>query len=428
MDVSNKVDIFSRADIAAALKDVSKDLKLAHDPVSAERVFQLSEAVESGKHADLWSTVNIYRVIDSHAIIEGLNKHPANKRVIFRVELARNLLVFTPLLVSWFYISLAMNAYGKLTASGPDLTGETFIYFWQHNFGGNLAGIFSLSMMAGIDAALLLAVLVCTFLVFYLENKREQELEKLRFKLNHALAGAEFCLASHKWQQPTSVADSLRRIVEQFERQATQVMGRVEVVSNLQGQQATIFGNASERLRIFAEAMHKDFTVLATLSGALNRLPVELEKTFGPLQATIGRTEQHTGILAMRADEALQQLNETVVSQKRTLQEQSEAGLTIYQLLAKIEGAVQDNRIMAAGQKQIAQQVQSSLAEIVKQQGEFSQFTGQLQKVQKDIETGAYSMAENIIKVSDELERCLKELNSYTYSMADLVHRVVEKL
>lgn len=428
MDLSNNVDIFNKVDVASSLKDVSRNLKLAHDQVSASRFFQLSEAVEFGKHADLWSTVNIYRIIDSNIIIEGLNKHPANNRIIFRLELARNLLVFAPLLISWFYISLAMNAYGKLTASGPDLTGETFVYLWQHNFGGNLAGIFSLSIMAGIDSLLLLAVLVCTFLVFYLANRREQAHEKLRFELNHALAGAEFCLASHKWQQPTNVADDLKYITEQFERQTTQIMGRIEMVSSVQGQQANIFGNVSERLRILAEAIHKDFAVLATLSGTLNRLPVELEKTFSPLQATIGRSEQNTAILVKRADEALQQLNETVAGQKRTLQEQKDAGLTIYHLLAKIEGIMQDNRATAAGQKQIAQQVQASIAEIVKQQGEFSQFTSQLQKSHKEIEASAHSTTINIIKVSNELERCLKELDGYTYSMADLVHRVVERL
>ncbi len=428
MDVSNKVDIFNKVDVASSLKEVSRDLEFAHDQVSASRVFQLSEVVESGKRADLWSTVNIYRIIDSNTIIEGLNKHPANNRIIFRFELARNLLVFTPLLVSWFYISLAMNAYGKLTASGPDLTGETFIYLWQHNFGGNLAGIFSLSAMAGIDALLLLAVLVCTFLVFYLANKQEQEHERLRFKLNQALAGAEFCLASHKWQQPTNVADDLKHIVEQFERQTTQIMGRIEVMSSVQGQQTSIFGNVSERLRVLVEVMHKDFAVLATLSGVINRLPVELEKTFGPLQATIERSEQNTCRLIKQADEALQQLNEAAIGQKRTLQEQKDSGLTIYHLLAKIEGIVQDNRATAAGQKQIAQQVQASIEEIVKQQSEFSQFTSQLQRSQKEIEANSHSTAISIVKVYNEFERCLKELDGYTYSMADLVQRIAERL
>lgn len=428
MDVSNQVDIFSKVDVVLSLKDVSRGLKLAHDRVSADRVFQLSEAVESGKHADLWSTVDVHRIIDSNTIIEGLNKHPANNRIIFRFELARNLLVLAPLLVSWFYISLALNAYGKLTATGPDLTGGTFIYLWQHNFGGNLAGIFSLSVMAGIDALLLLAVLICTFLVFYLSNKREQAHEELRFKLNHALAGAEFSLASYKWQQPTNVTDDLKYIVEQFEGQTTQIMRRIEVVSSVQGQQANIFGNVSERLRVLTEAMHKDFAVLATLSGSLNRLPVELEKSFGPLQAAIGGAEQNTSILVKLADEVLRQLNETVIDQKKTMQEQKDTGLTIYQLLAKMEDIVQTNQATAAGQKQIAQQVQTSLAEIVKQQSEFSQFTSQLQDSQKEIEANAHSTAVNIVKVSNELERCLKELDKYTYSMADLVHRVVEKL
>src|SRR6185312_491510 len=233
MDLFNKVDIFNKADVASSLKDLARDLELAHDRISADRVAQLSEVVASGKKADLWSTVDIYRIIDANTIIEGLNKHPANNRLTFRLEMARNLLIFAPLLLSWFYISLAMNAYGKLTASGPDLTGETFIYLWQHNFGGNLAGIFSLSVMAGLDALLLLVVLVCTFLVFHLTNERTQAYEKLRFKLNHALAGADFCLASHKWQQPTNVADDLKYIAEQFEKQTTLILGRIEVVSSI---------------------------------------------------------------------------------------------------------------------------------------------------------------------------------------------------
>ncbi len=428
MDVSNKVDIFNKAEVASSLKDVSRNLKLAHDQVSADRVFQLSEAIESGTHADLWSTVDIYRIIDSNTIIEGLNRHPANNHIIFRLELARNLLVFAPLLVSWFYISLAMNAYGKLTASGPDLTGETFIYLWQHNFGGNLAGIFSLSVMAGLDALLLLAVLVCTFLVFYLAGGQEREHEKLRFKLNHALAGAEFCLASYRWLQPTNVVDDLKYITAQFERQTTQIMARVEMVSSVQGQQAAILGNASERLKVLLEAIHQDFAVLGTLSASLKRLPVELEKAFGPFQTATGKVEQNTDVLIRQADEALKQLTEAVTGQQRTLQEQKDAGLTIYHLLAAIENIIQDNRATAAGQKQIAQQIQAATAEMVKQQGEFSQFTNQLQKSQKEGEANTHSTVVSIVKVAGELERCLKELDRYTYNMADLVHRVMERI
>jgi hypothetical protein len=101
--------------------------------------------------------------IDPHAVAELL----VYRRSTFGglVEVARNVLVFAPIALTWYGLSTATDAYQKLISAKPDLVTRPFLLLWQEGF--EAPGVLKFSTLAIIDASLIGILIVLSLLIHY---------------------------------------------------------------------------------------------------------------------------------------------------------------------------------------------------------------------------------------------------------------------
>ena len=130
--------------------------------------------------------------IDPHAVAELL----VFKRSTLwgLIEVARNVLVFSPIAVTWFGLATATDAYQKLISVQPDLVTRPFLLLWQEGF--ETAGVLKFSTLALIDASLIGVLIILSLLIHFRTDVRDVALRtkvllresELRGLIAHALS------------------------------------------------------------------------------------------------------------------------------------------------------------------------------------------------------------------------------------------------
>src|SRR5713226_8317366 len=108
------------------LADKIKD----RDEKAASRLRALGEAVGGGSNADAWATTDIHQMIETDAIVERYKRQQKPDKIVVRLELARNTLIFGPLIVTWYGISQAVSAYHDLIGKDQGQANLPFLYLW----------------------------------------------------------------------------------------------------------------------------------------------------------------------------------------------------------------------------------------------------------------------------------------------------------
>jgi len=133
---------------AAEIEALSRQLR-PRDVAVAVLFERLAEAVRQRQHDE---TRGYAGAIDPRAVAELLVARPSTIWSV--LEVARNVLVFAPIAVTWYGLSVATEAYGRLIAERPDLVTRPFLLLWQDAFGG-ASGVINFSTLAFIDAGLI---------------------------------------------------------------------------------------------------------------------------------------------------------------------------------------------------------------------------------------------------------------------------------
>lgn len=136
-----------RRTTSAALRRLS-DEALAREPSLGTLLGRLADAVEDGRTTEASGYIG---AIDARGLAELLAG--AHSRFWAVLEVLRNVLVFAPIAVTWFGLSLAAGAYADLIGARPDLVSQPFLLLWQQGFGGRIA--FNFGTLAIIDASLI---------------------------------------------------------------------------------------------------------------------------------------------------------------------------------------------------------------------------------------------------------------------------------
>lgn len=141
--------------VAALAREVS-----GHDPAVGTVLDRLADAVRRGRAEE---TKGYSGAVDARAIAQLLLD---GKHAIWGVlEVARNVLVFAPIAVTWFGLSTATDAYAKLMDVQPELITKPFLLLWQ----AGLPGTMRFSTLALIDA-LLIGVLIVLSLFLHVRS------------------------------------------------------------------------------------------------------------------------------------------------------------------------------------------------------------------------------------------------------------------
>jgi hypothetical protein len=137
------------------------------DAAMAVVLERLADAVRLGRQED----ARAYAAgIDSRALSEAITMRRSG---IWNVlEVARNVLVFAPIAVTWFGLSTATDAYAKLLTARPELGDRPFLLLWEQGFHG-MGTTIIFSVLAAIDAALIGLLIVLSLLVHFRADIRD---------------------------------------------------------------------------------------------------------------------------------------------------------------------------------------------------------------------------------------------------------------
>lgn len=144
-----------RTTTAAALRGLS-DEAVAREPSLGTLLGRLADAVAEGRTTEASGYIG---AVDPRALAELLAG--AHSRLWVVLEVLRNVLVFAPIAVTWFGLSIAAGAYADLIAARPELVSQPFLLLWQQGFAGRI--VFNFGTLAIIDASLIGILIVLSF-------------------------------------------------------------------------------------------------------------------------------------------------------------------------------------------------------------------------------------------------------------------------
>ena len=119
------------------------------DPALGVVLERLADAVKLGRQDDARAYAD---AIDPRAAAEAAT---FSRSAIWNfLDVARNVLVFAPIAVTWFGLSTATDAYAKLLGAHPELGDRPFLLLWEQGFQGT-GNTIIFSLLAAIDASLI---------------------------------------------------------------------------------------------------------------------------------------------------------------------------------------------------------------------------------------------------------------------------------
>lgn len=182
------------------------------------------------------------------------------------LEAVLGVLVFIPLLVTWFGLREAVRAYGELSKESPEQATRPFLQLWQTGFDGHLSAIGRFENVA------LMAVVLITLLVLLsvwharartlterAEESREAEDERLLGSLAGLLTRVQMCLTPHRAASPDQFSKELTRAVRQLQNLFKQADGSHQKLVD----SATAVGDATDALQKAAGALSSEVPGIA---------------------------------------------------------------------------------------------------------------------------------------------------------------------
>lgn len=219
------------------------------DPSLAALLERLADGVRDGREREVAGYIG---AIDPRALAENV---VGTHSILWDVlEVVRNVLVFAPIAVTWFGLSIAAAAYARLLGEQPDLVTRPFLLLWQEGFGGSLP--FNFSTLALTDASLI-GVLIALSLALHLRSELRGRTIRARVLLKESEIRALLGEASSAGalEVPDAEAESAliamaaeeRRIYERAMEREGQLFDMESAIRELR--------DAAQRLERVAEAL-----------------------------------------------------------------------------------------------------------------------------------------------------------------------------
>jgi hypothetical protein len=291
------------------------------NPSAANRLLRLREAVGHAPNsmADAWAMTDIHQMIDARVIAEQMRAKDIPPWWMRGLEWARNLLIFLPLVLTWFGISGAVSGYSAYISSilnnphaDKTLIQQPFLYLWQQGFNGYLPKTFilgqlTLSRLAFYDFLLLFALFALTAVVngrLHLRfASQEQKAELIQEELTDALTDAALCLPRKPGQQQIGNA---RDVLEQMEQERQMREQELTALKTMIDSMTTSSQN------MLNGGMH--------IQNATDQLRQTLQNLTGPVQQIVADQQQILGEMRQISGQqgaAVQNLQQLVADQQQ---------------------------------------------------------------------------------------------------------------
>jgi hypothetical protein len=298
--------------VAAELHALALELE---DPRERQRLMDLRDAVSGGPTALVWRTVSPMAVIDPDSLAEQLVGSQRSIDWAAWLDLARNALIFVPVLLTWAAISQAVEAYEALVSTQKDLIGLPFLYLWQTGFDGR-AGVMTLSRVALLDATVIVLLVILTLVsgAVRQEGARRRAARFLiaRRRVEGPLVDATLALAG---ALPLGATDAIQRLDEvggALLRDLREDRLRLRELGDAQTRQAAELAEATNGLRQTAEQIEVAARVMTDVAPRLN----EALRSVGASQSAVASAQERlsaaVAALQSKTTEVLQGTTATV--------------------------------------------------------------------------------------------------------------------
>lgn len=208
------------ADVRHELETLAREMETKNkDAKTANLLRDLGEAVTGGSTTDNWLAADVFQVISPERVSAQVHAPDSNtEKWVGWLEWLRNILILSPLLVTWFGISRAVDAYAALLKQEPARSTESFLYLWSQGFDGQLN--FTLGTLALVVGILLTVVVLLTAIVYALHGRIEQErtraVVQFRARLDELLGRAALILSGQRTLKPFYNLTALERTSAQM--------------------------------------------------------------------------------------------------------------------------------------------------------------------------------------------------------------------
>ncbi len=312
------------------LQNVAQDARDMGAASAAERLEWLDALVDRGTQAqkDALASSDLYQLLDVNGVVENLKVRDATPLWLSILEWFRNILVLVPLVLTWWGISEAVNAYQNLLDARHDLFQTSFIYLWQRGFEGYLTNGPKLSTLAIADAIILIVLILLTMGVtgraHVYNNHKERKAEELRANIAKVLAQIKLSLATapSNIQQPTN-------FVSYFDQTSRNLLGAIQ-------QERDVLN------RLLAQGQQNQ-QQQGQLAQALSQLMQEMQRTMQSFQ----QTGQTFGQATQTLQQATQGLQQTAQTFQQTGQQISTSVANLAQMVKDL--TAEQARLVAIG-------------------------------------------------------------------------------
>ncbi|MEV0255166.1 hypothetical protein AB0H82_12985 [Streptomyces sp. NPDC050732] len=255
---------------------VVKELRrLAVLPALAPRSAELTvlhQDLSSDNQLDRWAEIDLVQAyVRPESVRVSPDRRPGRHDRL--LEAALGVLVFVPLLITWFGLREAVRAYGELADEDPEQSTRPFLQLWQSGFGGHLSSLGRFENVA-LMAVLLIALLVglsgwharVRLRSERADDAREAAEDRLLAELASVLTRTQMLLASHRSASPQQFTAELTKAALKMQQLTT----RAERSHNaLTGATASV-SQATDALKQAAQSLTKEVPKLGDAADRIN--------------------------------------------------------------------------------------------------------------------------------------------------------------
>lgn len=219
------------------------------------------------------------------------------------VELVRDLLIFVPVIYTWWKIAGALDAYSTYTGGDP------FLLAWQKGFGGRTD---PLSKAAMVVAGVVLLVILLTILAHLLRNRYEQALQRRRQRLSKLLAQAGMAVNRRIARAPDVTKAELAGIALQIatstqDLQKALTAASAEIIAAVDTAPGSKLDQMFQKWTAAADRLTDLGTRLSGTQEAVNQLRATQQALAGMSQRITGETERLLKALQSERDASSQE-------------------------------------------------------------------------------------------------------------------------
>ena len=381
-----------------------------------DRLIQLKEDLPD--HPEIWIYTNFHAALNPEVFIKTA-RNSFRKTSKFwwldGLDIARNVLILFPIMLTWLAVSNAAIAYASAVAEKPDLANMPLLALWQSDFDAKLQpflGFISmrLSDVAMLDFILILLIIGLSGAVHYFRDHYQEKLEKAVMSLAEDLNALLWRLdrifvifRKHRHEDAEQRAMALLINIDQYVEKVNQ-----QAIAQFQS-------IAQEEKRLMEQAKETQEQHYQKQLGLLNALGIEHQKA-------IRQTNEQVNTLISRQQAAF---GEWVTRLQSVTDELTNCVQIINQKQGELTAALADQQrnLFASAEShlnKIDQQQEAQLKQIANAQRSLEQQGEQLKKAANDLCEMASTFRRGVDDAEGFVSSLNQSINSLGQSLANL--------